>query len=240
MVGCLGLVGGCTYDYDSFGVPSAAGVGSGGDEATPGSGGDEGGGDVGAGGSPDPGGGGASGGAGGAGGAGGSPPSCGDGVLAPGEECDDANAVEEDGCADCVVECPDTDDALKDPTTFHCYQRLPLNVDRDAARAACQALGPGTDLAAPSTVAEFDLVLPLATEHLWVGGGDAAQQGTWVWDNGEPWTYQDGAYPWASGQPNYQATEDCIQLGATSLAMFDVACTYGFAPLCERTPAGSR
>lgn len=63
------------------------------------------GGDAGTGG---PGGTGGSGGSGGAGGSGGSsepPPGCGDGKLDPGEECDDGNNFDNDGCsADCRIE----------------------------------------------------------------------------------------------------------------------------------------
>ncbi|MDI1452081.1 DUF4215 domain-containing protein [Polyangium sp. 6x1] len=41
---------------------------------------------------------------GGAGGSGGSTPGCGDGVLAPGESCDDGNDVTGDGCTSCSVD----------------------------------------------------------------------------------------------------------------------------------------
>ncbi len=42
-----------------------------------------------------------------------------------------------------------------------------------------------------------------AGELLWTGGTDEASEGTWVWSNGDPWSYAN----WNGGEPN-DATEE--------------------------------
>ena len=43
--------------------------------------------------------------------------------------------------------------------------------------------------------AEVDAVCP---DRCWIGGSDAAQEGTWTWSDGSAWDYEN----WDTGQPN--------------------------------------
>jgi cysteine-rich repeat protein len=187
------------------------------------------------------------GGDGGDGGDAGGEPSCGDGVIDTGEQCDDGANESLDGCdASCEVEC----EHLLDPTSFHCYAFLetPL-LEWSGARDACAQVGPGFDHAGVSSQAEHDwlstepsiatyLVDEVNGAAIWLGGSDADIEGDWQWVNGEPFFEV-----WAEGEPSNDGTngEDCViylrRLGAVSYD--DRPCDRAYAVLCERAPAGS-
>jgi len=170
------------------------------------------------------------------GGTGGMDP-CGNGLIEAGEECDDGDKTDDDGCTMCIVDCPGN--ATKHSTTHHCYEVLSGSFTYDEAMKACTDLGPGTMLAAPSTLAEFNFLVPLLFTPAWIGGTDVAMEGTWVWANGEPWIYADSQPPWQPGQPNAQGpADDCIQFGSSNDAMFDVNCGNSYNALCERVALG--
>lgn len=60
-----------------------------------------------------------------------------DGSLDPGEECDDGNEEDGDGCSLCRVEC----EGKKDENTFHCYFATPAKGTAETARDACRVSG---------------------------------------------------------------------------------------------------
>jgi len=72
------------------------------------------------------------------------------------------------------------------------------------ARTAAQALGAGWDLASVTSAAENAFVVsllpgaPASRSHFWIGGTDAAVEGTWVWVDGDPFPYAN----WHGGEPN--------------------------------------
>ena len=56
---------------------------------------------------------------------------------------------------------------------------------------------------------------------LWLGGTDAAIEGTWTWPDGDAF-WADGPVSgrysaWAVGEPNNSGNEDCLQLQATGM-----------------------
>src|SRR5262249_52472846 len=148
------------------------------------------------------------------------------------EECDDGNTVDDDGCSDCVVDCKGPN-KLKDPDTHHCYRYFGNAMTWDLARAACIAQGPGFDLAALSTPPEFAVVEPLVSGYCWLGGTDVENEGTFVWANGELWTYTSMMAPWAPAEPNNQNDEDCVAHDGNG-TMNDTDCGEMHPYLCER------
>jgi cysteine-rich repeat protein len=169
-------------------------------------------------------------------------PGCGDGALDPAaEECDDGNQLPQDGCdPDCRVECAA---GWLEPATHHCYLLIGTPGDWFKARAGCQALAPGFDLAAISSQEEHDFLVPLlpaASTRMWIGASDQMTEGSFEWTNGEPW----GFTMWEDMEPNdSMGMEDCVELRNVYLAYQwnDMNCasrTPG-AFLCELTPAGT-
>jgi cysteine-rich repeat protein len=248
----------CTNDYDGLspatgGAPAAAPGGSGGvapttDAAS--SAGASGGAGNGAGGASSGGGGLGGGSAASSGGNGGAPP-CGNGMLDPEEECDDAGTAAADGCSpDCLVEC-EGDKTVKHPDTAHCYRYIDdMLVAWQPGRDLCQALGPGWDLATITSEEERDFVdeeleLPESGSfqnddpfQYWLGARDPGTQDQYEWLNGEAWSYA----PWDDDDPTGGA-QDCIRLralpGPTNDAFRDAVCELGSSALCEMQPAGT-
>ena len=98
------------------------------------------------------------------------------------------------------------------------------------ANAACQAAG--LQLASVNSAAENALLLTAAAGNaVWIGGTDAAIDGTWKWSpSGTPLSYTN----WASGEPNnYGRNEDCVHLSGTSGKWNDVNCARKFKFVCE-------
>ncbi|CAK0765156.1 C-type lectin domain-containing protein [Gammaproteobacteria bacterium] len=88
---------------------------------------------------------------------------------------------------------------LVNPANNHAYQRFDTSLNWTAAKDACAGLG--GYLATITSQAEQDWVianLNPAGVNTWLGGSDAAQEGTWTWVTGEPWNYSN----WNTGEPN--------------------------------------
>ena len=169
---------------------------------------------------------------------------CGDGLRVGGEQCDDGNLEEDDACsATCTLACG-APSMFTDPQTGQCYDvGSGLKTWQDA-RLACAAIGPGFDLFAPASSDEVIAVTaslvsaePAGAQY-WTGGSDAPEEGTWIWVNGEPWTYADGQPPWNTGEPsNSWGNENCAEFNVESAgtsAMNDVACDMLRGYVCER------
>jgi cysteine-rich repeat protein len=171
------------------------------------------------------------------------PPVCGNDTIERGEECDDGNVASGDGCVACMVECTASGE-VEDPDTHHCY-RFTLSQSWDKALTDCT--GWGGHLAAITSDAEIAFVRLHITERTWIGGNEKAVEGTWVWENGEPWSYA----PWNAGEPNDGGgvgggppdDEDCLELyDANDIAPYGFAdsnCPANHVALCERWPAGT-
>ncbi|CAL4128420.1 unnamed protein product [Meganyctiphanes norvegica] len=63
----------------------------------------------------------------------------------------------------------------------------------------------------------------------WVGGSDAANEGSWKWLDGTPF---DDQFPWTSGEPNNIGNEDCIV--ADNYGFYDRNCTDKIRYICEQ------
>jgi cysteine-rich repeat protein len=150
------------------------------------------------------------------GGSGSEAPYCGDGAdNAPGEECDDGNLDETDGCTSaCVVgaicdalHIPAADRFAVDPATGHCYAALDdLQQTWANAQVTCtDALGH----LATITAADEDLVVSSIlsnTQIAWLGASDDGNDTDTVfdWVTAEPW----GFVHFADGQPDDDAGLD--------------------------------
>ena len=119
------------------------------------------------------------------------------------------------------------------------------------ARDNCQARGDDWDLAAIRSQAVNDFVGTLTDLEAWLGGSDAASEGTWRWVNegdafwsGDGTTGEaiDGAFEaWNSNEPNGRGASDCartvpiIRTGE-GLTWADLECFELKASLCEGPP----
>jgi cysteine-rich repeat protein len=183
---------------------------------------------------------------------------CGDSFPDPGEECDDGNDVDTDGCIDCVAatcgdgivravveECDDASatclgcstcaSGVIDPATGHCYAVVDQAGTRAAAQAACAAIE--GHLAAIDSAAEWTAIAPLWTDPYpsrWVGLTRAVDgQNLWRWETGAP--LEIAAARWNPGEPNDAgAIEDCVESGGVDGLWNDLACDQVRAALCER------
>lgn len=174
---------------------------------------------------------------GGVGGSGGSVGvTCGNGKLDAGEECDDTNTVNGDGCDDCDVVC--VMNGTKDPTTHHCYVLVNESVEFNTAKLNC-GLIPGHYLASLTAQAEVDFVKDMSPVDIWIGGSKI--NGSWTWVSNEAWTYVDQMAPWRAGQPSGMG--DCVELGSSADndagTLNDTDCTYIMPYLCEWNPPGT-
>jgi cysteine-rich repeat protein len=157
---------------------------------------------------------------------------CGNGVIDKGEECDDANAANADGCSACVVDCSAAPE-FKDPSTAHCYRMEKDGAKTwDEAKAECGAWG-GT-LATLTSVDEFIVVQNRVREDTWIGGFDPAGEGSFQWVTDEPWVFES----WASERPIADGHAACVLIEKELLRFWDAECDIPKGYVCERAPAG--
>jgi len=173
---------------------------------------------------------GGAGGAGGSGGQGGGPVElCGNGMIDPGEECDDQNGSPDDGCDACQAYCFDGE--VEEPTTHHCYALFKSEKTRDEAKKACS--GVGLYLATITSAGELALIAPLDDgDDRWLGG--LKVNGLWTWETGEPW----GFATWDVGQPNDSGP--CLDVRTAKNVWNDDTCAELHDFICEWTPPGNK
>ncbi|MFO0548110.1 MAG: DUF4215 domain-containing protein [Polyangiaceae bacterium] len=157
--------------------------------------------------------------------------SCGDGVQNAGEDCDDGNQVDNDGCdSTCMFSCLSGSGAsavVADVVTGTCYAAFSSTVSRALAETACQAVS--GHLASITSAAENTLVRTLLPQTtLYIGATDAATEGTWEWPSGESFSYSN----WSTNEPNNSGDEDCVQLYVDG-TWNDVPCTNTYGYVCE-------
>ena len=118
--------------------------------------------------------------------------SCGDGVVQPGEECDDKLTYAHVTCVSCAINCPA--DEIEDPATHHCYRVVTGNgVTWDAAQSDCAATG--AYLATVSSPAENALFLGKLNGPKWIGASRDGDKADFKWLNTD-------AFCWANWPAN--------------------------------------
>jgi cysteine-rich repeat protein len=160
---------------------------------------------------------------------------CGNGVVEPGEPCDDGNSDEYDGCTSQCKKgamCSGTMRSV-DPATGHCYLLIDtmLRLYSDARYQCAQRNG---YLAVLSGAAENERAKGLltATQKAWIGLEDVAHNSHFVWSTAEPFSYTS----WKPSEPNNgTGNEYCVWMGNNGL-WDDDACTDSFLTLCEIPP----
>jgi Lectin C-type domain len=85
-----------------------------------------------------------------------------------------------------------------DLNTFHTYLLSPSGVDWQAGQAYARSLG--GHLASITDLGEQNFINARYANHprFWIGLSDAQNEGTFVWDSGEPYVYAN----WCGGEPN--------------------------------------
>lgn len=170
----------------------------------------------------------------GSGGAGGGASLCGDGLVDVGEECDDDNTVDNDGCSSCEIDCGAGE--TKEPTTGHCYRVFTGDTMQPDAEADCQAWGgaPGLGhLVSIEDAAESAFVDGLVDVNAWIGADDF--DGVWTWIDDTPYAFQN----WQAGEPNHPGTEHCMFMDVEA-KWHDHDCgDVRPAYVCERRGAGT-
>lgn len=90
---------------------------------------------------------------------------------------------------------------IVNPANGHSYYQIAINT---WASAEVEAQGLGGHLVAISDAAEnawvWSTFAPFGSAPFWIGANDVANEGYFVWSNGEPWWYQ--AWWWEGGEPN--------------------------------------
>ncbi len=139
-----------------------------------------------------------------------------------------------DSSADAAV-CEGGDIRVEDPQTGHCFMYFNETLSWDAASARCQELGASTHLASVTTIGEANLIVAiLENQEVWIGGTDAAVEGSFEWTSGEPFEYS----RWRIGEPNNGpggAPEHCISAqGQLDNRWDDKPCAGLRSFICER------
>ena len=153
---------------------------------------------------------------------------CGNGVVDPGEECDDKTSAEQ-GCKQCMVDCSEPG-AFKDPATFHCYWPVLAELSFSKSSVNCQSF-PGGGLATVTSASELGEIANHVTGPMWIGGM-VGSNGELIWLDHEPWSF----HPWAVGEPSGGSKDLCLALGGAPLLFAMDDCELTRASLCERAP----
>jgi cysteine-rich repeat protein len=117
-----------------------------------------------------------------------------------------------------------------EPISRHAFRVYRPKPDLNWAEAKAYCRNLGGHLATITSQAEFDFVLALTDQSVWIGASDQDKEGLFRWVTGEPWEFA----PWGELQPDdLQGAEDCVTL-RTGLNDFNDADCEGRHPfVCE-------
>ena len=178
---------------------------------------------------------------------------CGDGAIdrEVGEQCDDANRIDADGCdADCRLPCAadlGATRAVFDARTERCFFALASRASFNDAVERCEALE--AHLAIPDDAVENDAIFMISRaqpEPVWLGLHDQRIEGQIhtlaghlpdfaAWGPAEPTSGQ-----LHTGLYGPHVTQDCVAMQRSAPMWSDEDCANGFAIVCESaaTPCG--
>jgi len=160
-------------------------------------------------------------------------PRCGDGRIGPGEECDDGNTADDDGCTSRCVRCGADLGAARFgwPQTGACYVRHDQLATWDEAERSCAR--DGGHLAAFASIYEesavYRTLLGDAREPHWIGFAYLGLRKEFAWVTNEPRLIA----RWGVGRPSASGTQPtCVALspvpgpdGVTAIATSTAPCT---------------
>ena len=123
-----------------------------------------------------------------------------------------------------------------------CYRADSTETTWSEARAGCQALGPGWDLATIRNSAENDFVLALSGFEAWIGATDLTNEGIWLWVRNDSLFFDvDSAVAgtpftnWSSGEPNdSEGGSDCLRILTTG-EWADWLCDSPKGHICQQS-----
>jgi cysteine-rich repeat protein len=163
---------------------------------------------------------------------------CPNGLTEPGEECDDDNAVDTDGCTSLCVSGPVCDDnAFQNnernfataAATGHCY--FMIDDGRDFGEAEGDCASRGGHLASIADADENNIVAQVADQSVWIGANDQSNEDTFVWTDNTTFVFENFNF----GQPDDFGTEDCVEMFDNG-GWNDVGCGFDRRPVCEILP----
>jgi cysteine-rich repeat protein len=191
----------------------------------------------------------------------GTPSSCGNGALDAGEECDDGNSADDDGCdSDCIVECACMTCFKGSQLQPVCYQYVETAASRALGDAACAAwCADGCGLAQVHDQEELSAIDAgihsfgaLGPSRIWVAGlRVAAGRLDFIWPDGTSlpvdsplWFPMEGTCP--QEPTNYDPPENGVILwdcpddaAGPAYRLADHAEAAELPYLCERLPPGA-
>lgn len=174
---------------------------------------------------------------------------CGDGVLDTGEQCDDGDTDESDGCAQCKVVCPAIQGVQLNEVNGHCYWMLQGGIFGSSwLEQHKKCVAQGGYMASVRSPQENDFVKALHKGDAWIGATDGRPVnepgvGKYFWISKEPFDFSS----WSQGEPNAFAFgcppvvatcyEHCASQRADGL-WNDRNCNENSEAVCEWTPPG--
>lgn len=120
-----------------------------------------------------------------------------------------------------------------DPNTGGCYMLFNTAQSWTAASARCAMHSSATHLVTITSAEESVFVFNLAGagRDVWIGANDTAQSRVWVWENGEPFAYQN--WDTGEGQPD-NTGEHCVRAdGDRGGRWHDDSCGDAWVFVCE-------
>jgi len=144
-------------------------------------------------------------------------------------------------CSDCAAKLPVAQYKPCEGVLWggRCYKAFAGSTTQDQAEAACKGWAGDAQLASIASVEENQAVLEAsratcpAAAGAWIGASDAAKEGTWVWFDGTPFTYEH----WDSGQPDNGAggaAQNHAEIRPTGLWNDKENTFVGSCRVCER------
>ncbi len=150
-----------------------------------------------------------------------------------GEECDDANTDDRDGCEhDCTLACGSGTGAHRafiDDATGHCLAGFTATTSCNDADVVCAGLGGYLVSLLDETESMIASRLMSGEQAFSIGLSDLVTEGAFAWQGGDSLSFTD----WCIGEPAGGALADCVVMRTDMLCWQNVDCEDLFAHVCE-------